>query len=106
MKRDREDRLMAELFKRELPQAPANEWFTPRVLNRLPKRNGRISIMIESVSMVVAVAILVVYIYSEYSTITRTGIITVGNMLCIGVLGLFSAFLVLWPLVRRFYRMI
>ena len=38
LKRDKEDILLAELLKKECHQAETNEWFTPRVLNRLPEK--------------------------------------------------------------------
>ncbi|MBQ4367388.1 MAG: hypothetical protein II786_04825 [Muribaculaceae bacterium] len=44
MKREEEDIKLAEMLKQEGHQAETNEWFTPRVLNRLPARSkgGRI----------------------------------------------------------------
>ena len=47
MKRNTEDMRLAELLKKESHQPEANEWFTPRVLNRLPEKQHRSGIWLK-----------------------------------------------------------
>lgn len=41
MKRDNIDNAIARELKEMSPNPPENEWFTPRLLNRLPQRQDR-----------------------------------------------------------------
>lgn len=52
MKRTDEDKKLGALLKQEAHQAPANEWFTPRVLNRLPRRSNAARMMVRAIYVV------------------------------------------------------
>lgn len=54
------DRLIKEMLTRELPDASTDEWFTKKVMNRLPdKRNKSVS-WAEKMCYIIGAAILVI----------------------------------------------
>lgn len=69
MKEDLEDIKLRQLFKNELPEAGHNEWFTKKILNRLPAKQKSSISKIECIGYAIAIiAILTgwVYIFSTY----------------------------------------
>ncbi|MBD5197581.1 MAG: DUF5056 domain-containing protein [Bacteroidales bacterium] len=55
---DKPDKEITRLFKQDLPQAGRDPWFTRRVMNRLPRRQQRMSPV--EVACIIAVCLLIV----------------------------------------------
>lgn len=88
MKRNKQDRLIADLIKRAVPPAAESPWFTRKVLNRLPAKHGRAFSGIEIVAYLLSAVVLVVVSVLESAHIGTTGVVTVGSIITyLGVVG-------------------
>lgn len=75
------DNKLKELFKQKLPEHPKNQWFTLKVMNRLPaKRNSRGS-YIESIGFFIG-AIVLCFLWILHITETKHAqVLTIGDIL-------------------------
>lgn len=99
-----DDTELKQLFKKELPQAPENPWFTRKVMNRLPEKEFKVFSWIEYLSYAIAIVGLVIYwaIFcrdlKEAATITMQDII---SYTALTVTGFFIAISFVAPKVKR-----
>lgn len=84
MKRNNSDDIqIRELLDKSLPQAPRNEWFVKKTLNRLPQKHGNTISIIEIAGYVIAIlAIIAIEGYIIYS-VTTTGTLTLNDIVWI-----------------------
>jgi membrane protein YqaA with SNARE-associated domain len=78
MKRHEEDDKIAKLLKEQFPEAGKNEWFTPRVLNRLPDKHKAypwMSIVVYFVAFIICAFCWVAFVLNQKFTV-----ITVANV--------------------------
>ena len=54
------DRLIKEMLTRELPEASADEWFTNKVMNRLPDKHKKSASWAERICYIIGAAILLI----------------------------------------------
>ncbi|MGM9868155.1 MAG: hypothetical protein ACI30R_00825 [Sodaliphilus sp.] len=80
MKRTKEDMLLAEMLKKESLKPEANEWFTPRVLNRLPEKRHHsglwLKVLVYGLVILGVVAWWVYYCHNQ-----DTNVITVRDII-------------------------
>ncbi len=75
-----EDIKMRELLDKNLAQAPQNEWFIKKTMNRLPeKRRGSISI-IEIIGYAIAILAIISIECGIIYNVSTTGILTLNNL--------------------------
>lgn len=81
MKKDTlEDIKLRELLNNKLPQAPQNDWFVKKVMNRIPeKRRGSISI-IEIIGYATAILVIFGVEISIGYNIATTGTLTLTDI--------------------------
>lgn len=98
------DRLIASRMQADLPDAPANEWFTPRVMNRLPeRRRSPAAILLQWACYLLSLAALATGGWFTVDSILNNGL-TVYTMvlLCfIPLLAIFCTALLAAPAVRK-----
>lgn len=105
MKRDKIDKNISLLLKEQMPQAAAdgNEWFTRKVLNRLPPKPERnyawINVAVYVISLAICLAGWVIFIFS-----LTPGILLVKDLL--SGIALFAVTVVLlWHALGHLLRM-
>lgn len=104
MMKNIDDSRLKELFKKELPQAPENPWFTRKVMNRLPEKEPKVFSWVEYLSYVIAIVGLVVYWavfcrdLKEATTITMQDII---SYLALTVAGFFILISFVMPKIKQ-----
>lgn len=75
-----EDIKMRELLDKNLAQAPQNEWFIKKTMNRLPeKRQGSVSI-IEIIGYAMAILAIIGIECSIIYNVSTTGTLTLNNL--------------------------
>lgn len=90
------DRQLKNLIKEELPQAPADEWFANKVMNRLPEKRHRFHTSLpEKICYGMgAVFLIAAWVYSIIFTnangitpisITMAAVLPVLTLFCIGI---------------------
>lgn len=84
MKRNNSDDIqIRELLDKSLPQAPRNDWFVKKTLNRLPQKQGNTISIIEIAGYVIAIlAIIAIEGYIIYN-VTTTGTLTLNDIVWI-----------------------
>ena len=75
-----DDRQLSQLMKKELPAAPANPWFTRKVMNRLPAKGPHIYSWIEYTAYAIALVALIVFWCIFYNDIKESGKLTIDDM--------------------------
>lgn len=90
MKKTEEDEKLARLLQRYSHQETGNEWFTPRVLNRLPEKPQNLKTSHWVAHLLYALAILVcagcwlwIYLYSDLSVITVRDVLYFAFMIIV-----------------------
>lgn len=85
------DARLSEIFKRHLPDAPPQPWFTRTVLNRLPDRTLRIVSLIEYtlyIIGIVATTVATINLVNEISTEESVcGVQILTALLLVGIFG-------------------
>lgn len=83
MKSDKniEDARLRELLDRSLPEAPHDEWFVRKVMNRLPEREAPMHTRIEKMSYIIAVLLLVGYAVWFYLGVREAGVVSWNDVL-------------------------
>ena len=98
------DIAIGKLLKQELPQAPADEWFTRKVMNRLPeKRNGNRTSMPEKICYILGILTLIAtWIYAIIFTgnngLTQSSLVMAVTL---PVVTLFCITIFALPAIRR-----
>lgn len=92
---DREDEKLARLLKRSSEQAQDNEWFTARVLNRLPPKQRKSCRWVGNLLYLVAILVCAgcwcwVLMYGDFEVITVRDIVNFIIMIAISLALLFS----------------
>lgn len=86
MKRTDDDIKLAELLKKDGYQADENEWFTPRVLNRLPEKprsSKWLKVAIYAMVIGGVIGCWLWYLHSrDTSVITVRDLLTFAGMIC------------------------
>ena len=84
MKRNNIDDIkMRELLDKNLPQAPHNDWFVKKTLNRLPEKHRSSVSIIEIAAYLIAIlAIITIECYIIYNVVT-TGTFTLNDLVWI-----------------------
>lgn len=84
MKQNNSDDIqIRELLDKSLPQAPRNDWFVKKTLNRLPQKQGNTISIIEIAGYVIAIlAIIAIEGYIIYN-VTTTGTLTLNDIVWI-----------------------
>ena len=96
-----DDRQIAELLKRNLPQAPPQPWFVRSVMNRLPGRIVRIASIIEYLLYIIGVISTATVACHIAGTAYNEGLITIDHSIAfIGILALMG--LLLYAMVSPF----
>ena len=67
-------------MKKELPAAPANPWFTRKVMNRLPAKGPHIYSWIEYTAYAIALVALIVFWCIFYNDIKESGKLTIDDI--------------------------
>lgn len=80
MKRTKEDMQLAELLKKGSHQATENEWFTPRVLNRLPEKRHSTRWMKVMLYAIVLIGVLGCWMWYS-NKVQNANVITVRDLL-------------------------
>ena len=93
-----DDKIFGQFLKEQLPKAPENEWFTRRVLNRLPKRSpGYIFI---KCAVAIAVAAIFVACWTAFIASFDFGAITIRSLLYLSSMTAVSVALLAYPLLQ------
>lgn len=71
------DRQFSEILNRDLPQAPASDWFVRKVVNRLPRRTPP---PVERWAYAVSLVAVIAYVAWTVSEVMSTGIVTVAML--------------------------
>lgn len=75
-----DDRQLSQLMKEKLPAAPANPWFTRKVMNRLPAKDPHIYSWIEYTTYAIALVALIVFWCIFYNDIKESGKLTIDDI--------------------------
>ncbi len=90
-----------------LPQAPDNEWFTPRVINRLPeKRHNRVAILVQWLCYLLSLGALGTGTWLTVDYILANGL-TAGSLVILAsipVLAIFCTIVMAAPAVRKAFE--
>ena len=104
MKRSEEDIKLAEKLKNSAPQAPENEWFVRKVMNRLPQKRRPVYSRAEVFTLVLSAILLLVGWCMQISHMLTSPVITSLDLVYSGVLFISSlAFMgyVAYPMLKR-----
>jgi hypothetical protein len=101
------DKDLKTLLDKELPAAPADEWFTRKVMNRLPEAEAKPKVgwIDKAIDIVVAMALVGWWIAAMVSTMHYG--LTVGTLCMAIMLPCLTVFLIIvyWaPWLRRLWR--
>lgn len=100
------DRIISSRLNSELPQAPENEWFTRRVVNRLPdKRHNRVASAIKWFCYLLSIAGLGCGAWFTVASVLENGI-TLGSLLFLSlfpILAVFCTIIMASPLVHKVF---
>ena len=84
MKRnDFDDIQIRELLDKSLPQAPRNDWFVKKTLNRLPQKQGNTISIIEIAGYVIAILAIIAIEGNIIYNVTTTGTLTLNDIVWI-----------------------
>lgn len=101
------DRDIAARLQAGLPQAPDNEWFTPRVINRLPeKRHNRVAILVQWLCYLLSLGALGTVTWLTVDYILANGL-TAGSLVILAsipVLAIFCTIVMAAPAVRKAFE--
>lgn len=86
---DTQDKEIARLFQRDLPQAGRDPWFTRKVLNRLPRRRSHTS-PLEWGCIIAACLLLTTAFIVESTSIIKSQELLVGDILIMATLTMLS----------------
>lgn len=81
-----EDRLLRELFQKDLPKARQSPWFTRKVMNRLPERKHSAISVIEWIGGAIAGIVLLAYWFGLSQDIVQSHVVTLKDVMMIFVL--------------------
>lgn len=101
-----DDRLKA-LFDKKLPEAGENPWFTPRVMNRLPRRNRWASgSILQWVCYALGAVALIIGIYFSGHTVVVSGfnLFSITTLLTISLLVTVCGAILTFPSLIRILR--
>lgn len=101
--KDKIDDKLSKLLKEESYQETTNEWFTPRVLNKLPAKGNNSARHMAWVCYIAAIVVCVAWWVWRYTTADPT-VITVRDILYLGIAGIVTIMLLFSPLVAMFRR--
>ena len=104
MKRSEEDIKLAEKLKNSAPQAPENEWFVKKVLNRLPEKRPSFFSRAEIFSFVAAGLVLLVCWILHFLSFTGSDAITLGDLVYPTILSVLTLTLICYityPLLKK-----
>lgn len=84
MKRNNSDDIqICELLDKSLPQAPRNDWFVKKTLNRLPQKQGNTISIIEIAGYVIAILAIIAIEGNIIYNVTTTGTLTLNDIVWI-----------------------
>lgn len=84
MKRNNSDDIqIRELLDKSLPQAPRNDWFVKKTLNRLPQKQGNSISIIEIAGNVIAILAIIAIEGNIIYNVTTTGTLTLNDIVWI-----------------------
>ncbi len=96
-----EDARLRELLDRSLPQAPRDEWFVRKVMNRLPQREAPMHTRVENLSYIIAVLLLVGYAVWFYLGVREAGIMLWNDILtCVAIAAIGAAIVISFYMPR------
>ena len=98
------DRRIAAQLRNSLPQAPENEWFTRRVMNRLPeKRHNRLAVLVQWICYLLSLAALGIGAWLTIDNILIHGLSTSSLVFLaiIPLLAIFCTGMMAAPAVRK-----
>lgn len=72
-----------ELLDKFLPQAPRNDWFVKKTLNRLPQKQGNTISIIEIAGYVIAILAIIAIEGNIIYNVTTTGTLTLNDIVWI-----------------------
>ena len=91
MKKDKiTDRHISEVMKQQLPDAPVDQWFIKKTMNRLPEKRKRMHSTAEIISYTLSIMIIIAGWIWQLTGIYNSQAITIENIL-ISVSLFFSA---------------
>ncbi len=104
MKRDKLDETLGRLLKEQVSEAPQNEWFVRKVMNRLPEKRQSVFSKAEIFSFAIVSVILIAFWGIQVVRLTTSDVITVTDL--VGVFALFLcsvSFLcyIAYPVLKR-----
>lgn len=104
MTHNKQDKVLARIIKEELPEAPKDEWFVKKTMNRLPEKRSSVFSKPEIVCYILSAIIIVTgWAWLIYS-IHTSGVVTITNIIICAML-FFSVLLlsasIAIPLIRR-----
>lgn len=89
MKRNNIDDIkIRQLLDNSIPQAPQNEWFVKKVMNRLPEKRCSTISIIEIIGYMVAILSILGIEIGIMCDITNTGAITLNNIVWLTALNI------------------
>lgn len=89
------DKEFSDMLKRDLPQAPRSEWFTRKVINRLPRRTPP---PVERWTYALALMAVLGYVAWSVCQVDATGEFTVGMFSGI-VCAVAIVFAIVWSII-------
>lgn len=92
-----------KLLDKNLPQAPQNEWFIRKTINRLPDKNRSTISIIEHTSYIIALLIVLIFDCVIGYNIVKTGLITINNIICIFSLNIFLL-AIIFAVLKPYFR--
>ncbi len=102
-KRDKKDIELSELLKKESFDAPPNQWFTHRVLHKLPMKKNN-SALHMAWFFYIAAALLCIGYWIWLFFFNDNTVITVRDILYFTIAGIVTLLLTFSPLVAMFSR--
>lgn len=104
MKPTAQDKELARLLKQESYTAEENQWFTARVVNRLPAKHSRTaSVMATLMFVVAAIACVAFWVWLTREQ-GRSGVLTVRHLVYFAAIALTSIWTILTQIVAIMRR--
>lgn len=97
------DAKLTEFLRKELPEARKDQWFTNKVLNRLPPHNPQTSIVEKWIMLILVICVTIGLIFQSVH-IATANVILVSDFVLMGLFlfsFLFLGVWIVWPRVRN-----
>lgn len=98
-----DDPEFGKFLRKELPQAPRDEWFVRKTMNRLPPKQARIFSTSEIFTFIIAVVFMIVCGIFVGRSISHSSVwVTADTVSCLAFVA--SWIFIIWNLMARLFR--